>query len=232
MLNSRFDQLRERLIAEGIAPRYARRLCDELARHRDDLSEQLLAEGAAPAEAAHQADLLLGEHGAILKQVVDAGRFRSFGRRRPVMCFLLAPPSVLIVLAAAYLALLAAAGGVLDPSVIARLANWGPALALSRAVVPASAAALAAWAYCYSRRRQCAPRWPLAASAALALTAVMIFVDVLPPVDSRPGLLIAGVGLHLPPWGMLVHVAAPLGTFLLLSVFVPYRSPESDAIRA
>jgi hypothetical protein len=94
-----FDELRERLLRAGVAPRHVRRYLTELADHLTDLraEEELAGRSRADAEAAGL--IRLGGMDELSMAMIDQRRFQSWCVRAPRAKFGLAP---LFVLAGAY----------------------------------------------------------------------------------------------------------------------------------
>ncbi len=95
-----FNELRERLLRAGVAPRHARRYLTELADHLADLraEEERAGLGRADAEAAALARL--GGVDALAKAMIEQRQLQAWCARAPWAVFSLGP---LIVLAVAYL---------------------------------------------------------------------------------------------------------------------------------
>lgn len=108
MSQPRFDQLRERLLHAGIAPRHVRRYVDELRDHFDDLVREETAAGAAPALALSRARARLGSDDALAQVMLARPGVRSISARFPWVVFGLAP--IAMVVAAIYGAVLIEVG--------------------------------------------------------------------------------------------------------------------------
>ena len=94
-----FDELGERLLRAGIAPRHVRRYLKELSDHLTDLKaeEELAGRGRRQAESAALARL--GSVNELARAMIQQPRFRSWCARAPWAMFTVAP---LLLLAAAY----------------------------------------------------------------------------------------------------------------------------------
>lgn len=94
-----FDELGERLLRAGIAPRHVRRYLKELSDHLADLTaeEELAGRGRGHAESAALARL--GSVDELAGAMIQQPRFRSWCARAPWAIFTVAP---LLFLAAAY----------------------------------------------------------------------------------------------------------------------------------
>ncbi len=104
MLQPRFDQLRERLLRAGIAPRHVRRYVGELRDHFDDLVREETARGAARNTAEAKARARLGSDGDLVEVMLARPGMRSVAARYPWAVFGLGP--IALVLAALVGALL------------------------------------------------------------------------------------------------------------------------------
>lgn len=96
-----FDELRERLLRAGIAPRHVRRYLAELTDHWADLTAEEQRAGRDRAEAESAAFARLGEVDHLAKAMIDQRQFQSISARAPWLIFGLAP---ICLLASAYFA--------------------------------------------------------------------------------------------------------------------------------
>jgi hypothetical protein len=94
-----FDELRERLLRAGVAPRHVRRYLAELADHLADLRAEGERAGRSRAEAESAALIRLGGMDDLSKAMVGQRQFQSWCVRAPWAMFGLAP---LFLLAGAY----------------------------------------------------------------------------------------------------------------------------------
>ncbi len=94
-----FDDIRERLLAAGVAPRHVRRYLAELADHLADLGAEGMRVGLGPAEAEAAALVRLGSRDDLVRAMTGQRSFQSWSVRAPWAIFGLAP---LVLLAAAY----------------------------------------------------------------------------------------------------------------------------------
>lgn len=99
MANS-FDELRERLLRAGVAPRNVRRYLNELTDHLADLTAEEERSGRNRADAESAALVRLGRMDDLAKAMVEQRQFQSWCVRAPWAMFGLAP---LCLLAGAYL---------------------------------------------------------------------------------------------------------------------------------
>jgi len=96
-----FNELRERLLRSGVAPRHVRRYLKELADHLTDLRTAEEHAGSSRAEAEAAALVRLGSMNDLAKAMTEQRQFQSWSVRAPWAAFGLAP---LCVLALAYFA--------------------------------------------------------------------------------------------------------------------------------
>jgi hypothetical protein len=94
-----FNELRERLLRAGVAPRHVRRYLAELADHLADLRAEEERAGCSRAEAESAALKRLGGIDDLSKAMIEQRQFQSWCVRAPWAMFGLAP---LFVLAGAY----------------------------------------------------------------------------------------------------------------------------------
>ena len=99
-MSKRFNELRERLLRAGMAPRHVRRYLTELEDHLADLQAQEKSAGQTAQDADAAALLKLGSEDELFNAMRQEGRLRSWCARAPWATFGLAP---LVVLAGAYL---------------------------------------------------------------------------------------------------------------------------------
>jgi hypothetical protein len=94
-----FNELRERLLRAGVAPRYVRRYLTELADHLADLRVEEERAGRSRADAESAALVRLGGIDDLVKAMIEQRQFQSWGVRAPWAMFGLAP---LVLLAGAW----------------------------------------------------------------------------------------------------------------------------------
>jgi hypothetical protein len=87
----RFEELRERLLRAGVAPRHARRFVRELSEHYEDALQAELAKGAERGAAEHAARLRLGTEDALVQSMLAQPELRSRGARFPALVFGVGP---------------------------------------------------------------------------------------------------------------------------------------------
>lgn len=95
-----FDELRERLLRAGIAPRHVRRYLAELTEHLSDLIAEEEGAGFSREKAEYAALARMGTIDDLAKAMIDQLRFQSWSARVPWAMFGIAP---LFYLTAAYL---------------------------------------------------------------------------------------------------------------------------------
>ncbi len=95
-----FNELRERLLRAGVAPRHVRRYLAELGEHLADLRAEEERAGRSPADAESAALVRLGGMDDLAKAMIGRRQLRSWSARAPWAVFGLAPP---LLLAGCYL---------------------------------------------------------------------------------------------------------------------------------
>lgn len=94
-----FDDLRERLLRAGVAPRHVRRYLRELGDHLSDLTMDERNAGRCPADAEAAALIRLGSTDDLANAMIAQRQFRSWSDRAPWAIFTLGP---LLMLGVAY----------------------------------------------------------------------------------------------------------------------------------
>ncbi len=94
-----FNELRERLLRAGVAPRHVRRYLSELNDHMFDLEAEEKNAGRSSTDAEAVALIRLGSTDDLAQAMIEQRRFQSWSARAPWAIFSLAP---LLLLAAAY----------------------------------------------------------------------------------------------------------------------------------
>jgi hypothetical protein len=87
-----FDNLREKLLLGGIAPRHVRRYLAELHEHLDDLIREQRKAGYDGEDAALRARARLGSDDELAAAMLEQKQFRSIASRAPWAVFLFLPP--------------------------------------------------------------------------------------------------------------------------------------------
>ena len=93
-----FDNLREKLLAGGIAPRHVRRYLAELNEHLDDLTREQREAGYDTEDAALRARARLGGDDELAAAMLAQKGFRSVAARAPWAVFLFLPPVAALAL--------------------------------------------------------------------------------------------------------------------------------------
>lgn len=101
MSQRRFDQLRERLLRAGIAPRHVRRYVAELRDHFDDLLREETAKGLARNTAEDAAYARIGSDDALAAVMLARPGLRSYTARHPWAVFGLGSVLMLAVIVVA-----------------------------------------------------------------------------------------------------------------------------------
>lgn len=91
MSRPRFEDLQERLLTKGVAPRHVRRYLAEMQDHYDDLLDAELAKGAARTDAETRARAQLGSNEALAAAMLNRPELRSYASRFPWLVFGLGP---------------------------------------------------------------------------------------------------------------------------------------------
>jgi hypothetical protein len=94
-----FDELHERLLQNGVAPRHVRRYLSELVEHLADLKAEELRVGRSPKDAESAALVRLGGPDNLASAMINQRQFQSLSSRAPWAVFCVAPP---LLLACAY----------------------------------------------------------------------------------------------------------------------------------
>ncbi|HLU07704.1 MAG TPA: hypothetical protein VKZ91_14190 [Woeseiaceae bacterium] len=95
-----FVSLQNRLVQQGVAARYARRLAGELAEHYEDLRDEAIGTGFLPDEAACFAEEQLGSADEILSAVFHRPELRSWIYRYPRVARIALPVAFVALLPA------------------------------------------------------------------------------------------------------------------------------------
>jgi hypothetical protein len=83
----RLEDLGERLLRAGVAPRHVRRFIGELRDHYDDIVQERLVEGASRAGAEEAAWARLGDEERLTQSILARPEVRSFSARFPGIVF-------------------------------------------------------------------------------------------------------------------------------------------------
>ena len=202
-----FDDLRERLLLAGIAPRHVRRYLRELREHLDDLTAQQRQAGYDGEDAAIRARARLGGDDELAAAMLAQKQFRSIAARAPWAVFLILPPVAAIaigmipigglILAGKYFGYLGRAAS-LPPSWFQMLGT-NLVLAANLTTMPLAGTLFVAIA----ARQRMKLVWPLAAT--LMLLVLVVRGEVLFAAHQK-GHLSIGFGLvFLQNWGLLLE---------------------------
>jgi hypothetical protein len=96
-MSQRFEQLRERLLRAGIAPRHVRRYIGELRDHYDDLVEEDVNRGVPRHAAEAEAHVRLGTDETLAAAILQRPELRSLTARFPWAVFGVGPVLLLTV---------------------------------------------------------------------------------------------------------------------------------------
>lgn len=164
-----FDDLRERLLRAGVAPRHVRRYLAELSDHLDDLVQNQRDAGYDLETATIRARAWLGDDDDLATAMLDRPALRALPARAPWLVFGLFPLAALAALCAVPVMFLAMAANLHDhPGGITPA--WFQNLALSLvflgnwALAPFTAALFSILAF----RQRLPAHWPLIAGIVLA----------------------------------------------------------------
>jgi hypothetical protein len=218
-----FEEVHERLLQAGVAPRHVRRYERELTEHLDDLIAMQRARGYEGEDAQLRARALLGPDEELTNAMLSRGQFRSLSARAPWLVFGVAP---LFVIAGLLTGVAFTMVGVWHFGLAGHVpsgARWlTDILRLWCGMVTVATGPLAATFFMILALRQRLPlRWPMVAVLIVAiLTAFMTFVVKL-PLPHKPGEISVGWGATTPQlWGSLARfcfttVIAASASFIL-----------------
>jgi hypothetical protein len=167
-----FDNLREKLLLDGIAPRHVRRYLKELNEHLDDLTREQQEAGYEGEDAALRARARLGSDEELASAMLAQKGFRSIAARAPWAVFLFLPPVAAAAIGILFIGSLVLIGkqvgfpgnmtASLAPQWFQTLAN-SMVLSANLAIMPLTAILFIAIAH----RQRLSLRWPLAATILL-----------------------------------------------------------------
>jgi hypothetical protein len=186
-----FDPLRERLLRAGIGSAHAGRYVAELRDHLDDLVAEEQRAGRSAGDAYSHAMRRLGDADALAESMIARREFQTWSARAPLAAYVVAPPVILTLATALWVACLVAACTWLrhttgEPS---GLPAWtAPAADGAARFSNATLSVLLGWALGASAIRRRAPAlWPMLGLIALAALGAALQVDVTLPLGSAPG---------------------------------------------
>jgi hypothetical protein len=194
-----FDNLREKLLSGGVAPRHVRRYLAELNEHLDDLTAQQREAGYDGEDARIRARARLGGDDELASAMLAQKQFRSWAARAPWAVFVFLPPMAAMTFAA-----LLTGGLVLTAKIFGFLPlsehsapNWFQILATDTvAVAGLTARPLAAVLFVViAVRQRLKLAWPLIATLLLLVLVVDSHVSF---VESGKSYLRLGAGLAFP----------------------------------
>jgi hypothetical protein len=217
-----FEDVHERLLRAGVAPRHVRRYERELTEHLDDLIAMQKARGYEGEDAYLRARALLGPDEELIAAMLASGRFRSLSAHAPWLVFGVAP---LFVIAGLLIGVGFMMIGVWHYGLAGHVssgARWlTDLLGLWCNMVMIATGPLAATFFVIMALRQrLALRWPMVAVLIVALlTAFLTFVVKL-PIPHKAGELGVGLSITAPLWGNLgrmgLTMAAAAAVYLVL----------------
>ena len=119
-------EFRSHLLERGIAPKYVRRISDELRDHLEDLRCEALASGLSEEEAALQALDRLGDRQIIAAKILRHSEFKSWIYRFPLVARIYLPIAYVLLLPATPVM-----SGIRNPALVVL---WSAALLLGGAI--------------------------------------------------------------------------------------------------
>lgn len=227
MLTPPYESFRRQLVEDGFTPQYARRFAGELADHFETLRARLISSGLDPGAAEAIARRRIGTDEAILDRARATNRYRSFSRRRPVWCFIIAPLLLMIVTAFSF---------AIAVAIVAEFIELGPASPApllsyfaTRILLPLTATLFVlAWSE-HARRRRCPWRWPLFSCALQTALCATVVILVLSPNSTSPGTIAIGIGPPPQNWLMVLPLTAFLAYTLIVRLLARRQASAGDA---
>ena len=101
MRDSEFSALQASLLRNGVQPRYARRVVEELRAHTEDLREEYLAAGFDGAEADRRAAASIGRFDDLAAEISARRELKTWAYRYPYAAIVIYPLACLVSLPAA-----------------------------------------------------------------------------------------------------------------------------------
>lgn len=229
-----FDNLREKLLLGGIAPRHVRRYLAELDEHLDDLIREQREAGYEGEDADIRARARLGGDDELASAMLAQKGFRSLAVRAPWAVFLILPPVAAIAIGTFFVGSMVLIGkyfGFLGKHA-ALPPQWFQVLGTDLvAISNLTAAPLAAIIFvAIAARQRLKLIWPLAAT--LILLALFVHSDIDFAIHGKSRLMIGAAPIFLRDgWSMLAgnwpsavaQYALTLLPFLLL--YRKHRAP-------
>ncbi len=199
-----FEALRETLLRSGIAPRHVGRYLRELDDHLADLTEAQQATGYDGPEAASRARALLGGDAELAAAMLARPELKSWAARAPWLVFGLLPPLAIMAgfFALALLLVLTAdsQGAWMQSHTLAPrwFQLWAHATAdLANIGLGPGLAALMVWT---AVRQRLNWKWPLLATAIIALAGIHMIARFPAPEQQHGGQIAIGVLGELAGW--------------------------------
>lgn len=223
-----FEELQERLLRGGIAPRHVRRYRRELEDHFSDLLALQSERGYDEPDASLRARALLGNDDELAEAMLATKRFRSLTARAPWLVFGILPPLLIVVL------LLGVGLGMAALSIPLHtpqmpLPSWcAPAAQAicgftNYAIGPLTVVLvlLTAW------RQRFAGGWPLIGVVAAALFGVITTLSVVMPYGPHKGAVSVLMGVAFPAILQTARFALAAATIAGASFFFWKRRSAS-----
>lgn len=196
MVEERWEELRERLLARGVAPKYVARVLQEMQTHRDAMADEMIAQGWLADAAAEEADRRLGLDTVLVEQFDRHVELKSWAHRHPWTTFVVFPACTLIFL----FACLVLASGLLSLGM-----RSDPDLALLRFIRECADALViaATWGlpvavavgWCgYAAKRRVTAGWSFVGALAAALPGALLQLSIDLPEREVSGLVLVGLG--------------------------------------
>jgi hypothetical protein len=194
-----FQNLRERLLRMGVAPRHARRAVLELDNHFQELLQEGLARGDSEEAARMAARERLGADEVLISRYARMSELRAWSSRWPAIWFTLVPLVSFIALFVAAMAILCLSGHLMSPylqhlhvsAIVSFRVDW-VAQMLFLWILPLSiATTFAVLAY----RQRVTLHWPVAGIAIVCCLTALITVNVVLTGGAAPGSVGAGIGI-------------------------------------
>jgi hypothetical protein len=126
MPDDTFAELKDQLLASGVAPRHVRRIVAELDDHVSDLVSEALARGDSRESARDFALRRIGNQSLIAERMLEDAALKTWIYRYPRIARIYLPVAYALLLPAAPLF-----AGMANPGIVAR---WGAALMLSAGI--------------------------------------------------------------------------------------------------
>jgi hypothetical protein len=231
-----FEELRERLLRAGVAPRHVCRYITELEEHLTDLTSKLDWDTDTRAQAERLALARIGNTDVLAEAMLERPEFRSWAARLPWLAFVVVPPVILAACVTATVLILILAvrsfglGG--NPDVDLVPPSWFAVLGQGAGVFNTYVLpVLLGWAIAISAARQRTRLlWPIVGMIAIALVGSITSLEVvLPALPGAGGRIAVGVDPHA-----LVSNVTPMLELLatLTLTLVPYLVWSAGATRA